>query len=254
MLQEMDTVFSTHDAAALLPSSVRGQQAPALSRPLTPPAAGRYGEARRINLPVLTGVILAHAALFIGFMTIRDHVVHQREAKLTVLNLTPPPAPPPAAVEESAQTPEIVESQVATPDPVVDLPPRPVLAVPTTAEPVPQPAVLPAAATPAPRAAPPVPPSIIQASDLSARMVSGKPPRYPIESRRKKEQGTVVLSLILGLDGQVSSISVSRSSGFARLDDAALDAVRKWRWEPMIRAGQAVMVKGIVEIPFVLQA
>ncbi len=252
MLLETDRDFSIHDAAASPPSSVRRSQAEAIAEPPPARAAGRYGETRRFNLPVLLLTLLAHAALFAGFMTIRDHVVQRREAQLTVLNLTPPPAPPPAA-EESAETPEIVESPVATPDPVVDLPPRPVLTVPTTVDPAPQPVALPTAPA-APRAAPPAPPSIVQASDLSARMVSGKPPRYPIESRRKKEQGTVVLSLVLGLDGQIASISVSRSSGFARLDDAALDAVRKWRWEPMIRGGQPVMVKGIVEIPFVLQA
>ena len=96
--------------------------------------------------------------------------------------------------------------------------------------------------------------SMIQGGDLGARMVSGKPPRYPLESRRKKEQGTVLLSLILGTDGAVEQISVSRSSGFSRLDDAALQAVRRWRWEPVIRDGAAVKVKGLVEIPFVLQS
>lgn len=250
MLQETDTAFSIHDAAAPPPASVRRSHAVLVEQPaLSTPAPSRYGAARRFNLPVLVFTILVHAALFAAFMTIRDHVVQRREAQLTVLNLTPAP-PPPAAAPESAQTPEIVESVVSTPDPVVDLPPRPVLALPSMVDPQPQPVALPEAA---PRAAPPAPPSIVQASDLSARMVSGKPPRYPIQSRRGKEQGTVVLSLVLGVDGTVSSIAVSRSSGFARLDDAALDAVRKWRWEPMMRGRQPVMVKGIVEIPFVLQ-
>ena len=38
----------------------------------------------------------------------------------------------------------------------------------------------------------------------------------------------------------------------ARLDKAALDAVRRWRWSPMLRDGQAVAVRGLVEIPFTL--
>jgi protein TonB len=84
-------------------------------------------------------------------------------------------------------------------------------------------------------------------------MVAGKPPRYPTESRRKREQGTVVLALVLGLDGAVEQISVSSSSGSDRLDRAALDAVRRWRWEPISRGGQPVKVRGSVEIPFVLQ-
>ncbi|MBJ7378314.1 energy transducer TonB, partial [Sphingobium sp.] len=46
---------------------------------------------------------------------------------------------------------------------------------------------------------------------------------------------------------------VSQSSGFARLDDAARDAVKGWRWKPTIRGGQPVRVRGVVEIPFILR-
>ena len=85
-------------------------------------------------------------------------------------------------------------------------------------------------------------------------MVSGKPPRYPIDSRRKREQGTVVLALTLSLDGVVETIALAQSSGFKRLDDAARDAVRSWRWKPVLRNGQPMRVKGLVEIPFILRA
>ena len=54
-------------------------------------------------------------------------------------------------------------------------------------------------------------------------MISATPPRYPEMSRRLHEQGTVYLSVLVGTDGAVSEISVSRSSGSARLDKAALD-------------------------------
>src|SRR3546814_7287866 len=68
--------------------------------------------------------------------------------------------------------------------------------------------------------------SVVQGGDLGAQMIAGKPPRYPVESRRKREQGTVVLALTLGLDGAVESLSIARSSGFPRLDNAARDALR----------------------------
>ncbi|MFP5433347.1 MAG: energy transducer TonB, partial [Alphaproteobacteria bacterium] len=99
----------------------------------------------------------------------------------------------------------------------------------------------------------PAPPSLIQGGDIGTQMVSGKPPRYPIESRRKREQGTVVLQLILGVDGTVETIMVSQSSGFSRLDNAARDAVKHWRWKPTLRDGQPMRVRGLVEIPFVLR-
>ena len=84
-------------------------------------------------------------------------------------------------------------------------------------------------------------------------MIEATPPRYPQDSRRKHEQGTVVLAVLLGVDGRVAEISVSRSSGFERLDRAALAAVQRWRWSPVRRAGVPVMVRGLVEIPFVLK-
>jgi len=96
--------------------------------------------------------------------------------------------------------------------------------------------------------------SIVQGGDLGTQMIAGKPPRYPVESRRKREQGTVLLALTLGLDGAVESLSIAQSSGFARLDNAARDAVRGWRWKPVMRDGQPVRVKGVVEIPFVLRS
>ena len=67
----------------------------------------------------------------------------------------------------------------------------------------------------------------VSAGDLSSTMISFKAPRYPIECRRKKEQGVVLLSLLLGVDGTVAEISVRQSSGFDRLDRASLAAQRR---------------------------
>ena len=129
--------------------------------------------------------------------------------------------------------------------------PRPAPPIVTVAEPPREPVDVAVPAPPPP--SPPAPPSVVKASDLGTRMIAGEPPRYPVECRRRREQGTVVLALTLDLEGVVSAISIARSSGFSRLDDAALRAVRKWRWAPTMRDGQPVMVKGLVEIPFVLQ-
>jgi protein TonB len=84
-------------------------------------------------------------------------------------------------------------------------------------------------------------------------MLSFTAPSYPLESRRQKEEGTVALSLLLGTDGRVAEISIASSSGFARLDKAALESVRKWRWAPIMRGGEAVTVRGTVKIPFIIK-
>ncbi|WP_226949160.1 energy transducer TonB [Rhizorhabdus wittichii] len=88
--------------------------------------------------------------------------------------------------------------------------------------------------------------------NLDERLLEGRPPRYPVESRRKHEQGTVVVRLLIGTDGRVADISIAQSSGFARLDQAALQAIRGWRWQPIIRDGQPVEVRGLYTMPFTL--
>ncbi|NQV20615.1 MAG: energy transducer TonB [Rhodospirillales bacterium] len=88
----------------------------------------------------------------------------------------------------------------------------------------------------------------------SVRPASGNPsPKYPGMSRRRGEEGQVVLRVVVGPDGRAVSLSVAQSSGFRRLDQAALDAVRHWRFDPARRG--PMPVKGVVRIPirFVLK-
>ncbi|WP_226019244.1 energy transducer TonB [Novosphingobium sp. FKTRR1] len=169
----------------------------------------------------------------------------------------PPPPPPPA--EASALRPDRPVSPLAAPPPLVSLPAPVEIAAPMPVAPAPQPSA-PApvqAAAPAPVIAPaPAPAAVATMAtgrDLTANLIAAQAPRYPIDSRRNREQGTVVLLVTVGLDGKVAAISLSRSSGFDRLDRAALGAVRQWRWSPTREAGIAMMVQGLVQIPFVLQ-
>lgn len=214
--------------------------------------ASRYGARSRPNLTAIIAIMAVHALAIGALIQVRQHVQHVEDAKLTVVNLTPPPSPPAA----EAPPPPPSKPEVVAPPPIVQTPMPAVHTVQTTPDPSPVPTPAPVAvAVPGPPApaAPPAPPSLVQGGDLGAQMVAGKPPRYPIESRRKKEQGTVVLSLVVGLDGAVESINVAQSSGSARLDNAARDAVKGWRWKPILRSGQPVRVKGVVEIPFILR-
>ena len=55
-------------------------------------------------------------------------------------------------------------------------------------------------------------------------------PTYPPASRRAGEQGTVRLKVLVDTNGRASNVQVTQSSGFTRLDEAAMDAVRKWRF------------------------
>jgi protein TonB len=60
-------------------------------------------------------------------------------------------------------------------------------------------------------------------------------PEYPPVSRRLGEQGRVLFDLHILPDGSVGETRLRRSSGYARLDRAALDAVRHWRYMPARR-------------------
>ena len=216
-------------------------------------APSRYGEDRRPNLPALAGAVGIVALLFPALLTMNVVSVHKDRTKLTVVEVLrqpeppPPPPPPPQQPEPVKQAP--LPAAVVAPVPLVETMPSPVQIATSPTPPPPQISV-PGPPTPAPAAPAP---AIASAGDLSSTMISATPPRYPQESRRKREQGTVVLMVLLSVDGTVADISVSQSSGFQRLDQAALAAVRRWRWSPTRRGGTAVMVKGLVEIPFILQ-
>lgn len=80
--------------------------------------------------------------------------------------------------------------------------------------------------------------------------VTKVPPVYPVEAKKAKIQGTVMLSTIIGKDGAVENLSVV--SGPSALQAAALDAVRQWRYEPYLLNGDPVEVETTVKIVFTL--
>lgn len=217
-----------------------------------------YDGARGFDPISLAATLLIMAGLFAVLMTMAGHHRHHRHHRqhlvfdmLEMPRQPPPPARPTPQPQELHKTPPPISEVVAPVPQVVTPTPAPAVFVTETAAP-PRPAPAAASAEPAP-AAPPAPPAPVAAGDLSAKMLSAKPPSYPLESRRLREQGTVVLAVLLATDGRVEDISVAHSSGFDRLDHAALSAVRSWRWSPLMHGGEAVMVRGMVTIPFVLR-
>lgn len=70
--------------------------------------------------------------------------------------------------------------------------------------------------------------------------ISGREPEYPSVSKRLGEHGSVVCRLFVGDDGRVTRVDLVRSSGYPRLDNAALDALRGWRFVAALDQGFAV--------------
>jgi protein TonB len=125
-----------------------------------------------------------------------------------------PPPPPPALVKP--------------PPSVAPPPPQIVIAAP----PPPPPVVK--AAPPPPPPPPPTPPKSIDRTHTI--------PPYPALSQRLGEQGTTRLKVTVGTDGKPTEVTVDKTSGSNRLDQAAVSHVKdNWRWEPAMRNGQPVV-------------
>jgi TonB family protein len=74
-------------------------------------------------------------------------------------------------------------------------------------------------------------------------------PEYSEEARKAKFQGTVVLWVVVGPDGRSRDIRIARSLGMG-LDEKAMDAIRRWRFEPAKKDGVPVAVQINVEVSF----
>jgi periplasmic protein TonB len=86
-----------------------------------------------------------------------------------------------------------------------------------------------------------------------ADYASNPPPIYPVAARRREQQGTVTVKVLVGADGSVESAEIADSSGFDALDNAALDTVRsRWRFVPARHGGLAVESWVLVPIRFAL--
>ena len=88
------------------------------------------------------------------------------------------------------------------------------------------------------------------ATDASLAYESIVEPSYPRDARRRGEQGTVLLNVLVGRDGLPKDIDVARSSGFRQLDRAAREAVQRWRFRPVQINGVTVEARGLVPVKF----
>ncbi|MEQ1535994.1 MAG: energy transducer TonB [Burkholderiaceae bacterium] len=144
---------------------------------------------------------------------------------------TPPPAPPPPAKPAVSKPPTPVTQAAPKLLAVED-------ATPTPNSPVPQlispptpysPSVAVAAVAPSVQLAPPA--KVVLPSSDAEYLHNPKPP-YPPMSKRLSEQGHVKLRIYIGADGMPQKAELQKTSGFDRLDQAALAVVMQWRFVP----------------------
>lgn len=146
--------------------------------------------------------------------------------------------------------------------PPQDTPPPPVKNLaPPKASPLPPPPEAPVVDVPTPRdtdivtpPSPPTPPA--QVTDIQASVdISSKnmnPPRYPPAAFRAGIQGEVILIIDVDASGNVTNVSVEKSSRNRDLDRAAMDAARKWKFNPSVINGQKAAGRVRVPVNFAL--
>jgi len=90
----------------------------------------------------------------------------------------------------------------------------------------------------------------LTAARFDADYLHNPAPAYPAQSRRLKEEGTVLLLVRVSAEGTPLSVEIRNSSGFDRLDEAGLQAVRQWRFVPAKRGSENVAASVLVPIQF----
>lgn len=116
--------------------------------------------------------------------------------------------------------------------------------------------------TPASQAAPPTSAVLADASPalavvqprFDAAYLDNPAPSYPPMSRRMGEQGRVLLRVLVNADGSAAQVELKSSSGSPRLDQSALDTVKRWRFIPAKQGTQAIAAWVLVPVSFTLGA
>lgn len=148
-----------------------------------------------------------------------------------------PPKPRPAVKRPPLpfEPPPVIAAQPETPTPAPHAIPAP----------LPEPEPVAAAPAPAPIAV--IPPI------FNAAYLDNPAPQYPPLSRRAREQGRVVLHVLVNPAGRADEVEIRTSSGYARLDDTARETVRRWKFLPAKRGSEPVAGWVLIPISFRLE-
>lgn len=87
---------------------------------------------------------------------------------------------------------------------------------------------------------------------FNAAYLRNPAPIYPSSARRSNTQGKVLLEVSVTTGGTAKQVIIASSSGSSLLDDAALDAVRNWKFIPAKQGGEIIEAKVIVPVEFKL--
>lgn len=214
-----------------------------------------------ISLPGFLFVLIVHAGIL--YILWNQRLIPQPEQLVTVFSeLIMAPSPTP--ITKTAPSPPIAKPQTATKPPLKPKQERMVAksaAIPeqeSVATPPDKTNALEndkskALDSTASSAAPAQTDPVTLSSELSVFCQKLTAPIYPPMSRRLGEEGNVELHVELDEKGRIDGVRINRSSGYERLDAAALAALKNWRCSPSLRNGQPVRAVALQPFNFVLQ-
>jgi periplasmic protein TonB len=231
-------------------ASTRASDMYATALPLIDLNAASWRSMTRWALIALIGHALVLASAFVFYQTPPQA---PEIFNVTMLPMAPPAPEPPAPTPTPKPQP-VVKKAEPKPTPL----PKPAPVDSKTAisreQPAPTPSPSETQSTSAASGADkPNPTQAISQPQFEAAYLNNPRPAYPAMSRRLGEEGRVEVEVQVQADGMPSKVSLKRSSGYTRLDEAALEAIKRWKFVPAKRAGEAVAASVIVPMPFVLE-
>ena len=201
-----------------------------------------FAEDRSRRACVAASIVVVHAIGLYGALSFAPQIKRAvAEVPLAVSFVSLP---------EPARDRPLPRVTVVTPQPIVNAPELPLIEIPNEAPPAARAITIPAAAPP-PAAAPQEDRSVPKLVS-AVEYVREPAPRYPPQSRRLREQGLVVLRVVIDERGVASSIEIETSSGHARLDDAAREAVLRAAFRPYVEDGEPRRALVLIPIEFAL--
>ncbi|NDB69851.1 MAG: energy transducer TonB [Methylocystaceae bacterium] len=93
----------------------------------------------------------------------------------------------------------------------------------------------------------------ITPAQFDAAYLNNPAPTYPPLSRRLGEQGNIMLSVYVNEQGKAETVNIKKSSGFKRLDNAAIESVKRWRFIAAKQQEQLIASWVQVPIKFILE-
>ncbi|MDI1308670.1 MAG: energy transducer TonB [Methylotenera sp.] len=99
----------------------------------------------------------------------------------------------------------------------------------------------------------PVAEPIVEPPRFGAAYLNNPAPDYPKMARRLGQEGRVLLKVLVAENGIAETVALATSSGFDKLDEAAIEAVKKWSFIPAKRSDQPISAYVLVPVKFSLK-